>query len=385
MLSNLCKTPFPYFGGKSDAAPYVWNALGDPHHYLEPFAGSLAVLLRRPHPANRTHYSETINDADGLLINVWRSIQWSPGETAKYASWPVTEADLHARHIALLKWRNEHQLEHLMGDYKFHDPEMAGFWIWGNSCWIGSGFCSGDGAWTVDPQGRLIKGKSTVGISRQISHLGGVGKGVNNPCARELGIARQIPSLSDGGTGVNNPCVRTLGTQNEDNVFHPMTSSEVLRWFQFLSARLRNVRIINGDWTRCVTHGVIHDIDMRKNPEAFAGIFLDPPYDEDIRHAGVYTHDGSTQAIDTHKWCIENGANPQYRIVLAGYDTEHTELENYGWTAIEWFKAGYMKGGMAMTSSKGQNQQHRERLWLSPNCIKNEETNTLDAIFAEED
>ena len=50
-LTNLHKTPWPWFGGKSDAAPLAWEAMGDVDHYVEPFAGSLAVLLRRPHIA----------------------------------------------------------------------------------------------------------------------------------------------------------------------------------------------------------------------------------------------------------------------------------------------------------------------------------------------
>lgn len=40
--------PFPYFGGKSHVAPIVWQAFGDPRHYIEPFCGSCAVLLARP-------------------------------------------------------------------------------------------------------------------------------------------------------------------------------------------------------------------------------------------------------------------------------------------------------------------------------------------------
>lgn len=40
--------PFPYFGGKRRAAPMIWPRLGDTPNYIEPFAGSLAVLLARP-------------------------------------------------------------------------------------------------------------------------------------------------------------------------------------------------------------------------------------------------------------------------------------------------------------------------------------------------
>ena len=48
--------------------------------------------------------------------------------------------------------------------------------------------------------------------------------------------------------------------------------------------------------------------------------------------------------------------------MLAGYDLEHESLESDGWTAAEWYRSGFLKGGMG-------NQQHRERLWLSPHCI----------------
>ena len=91
MLTHLTKAPFPYFGGKRDAAPLVWTCLGDVDHYAEPFVGSGAMLLERPHPCNRPYYSETINDADGFIVNVHRSLALHPHATAEAASWPVTE------------------------------------------------------------------------------------------------------------------------------------------------------------------------------------------------------------------------------------------------------------------------------------------------------
>lgn len=87
------KAPFPWFGGKSKAAPLVWRLLGDVEHYCEPFAGSLAVLLNRPHPCNRPYHSETVNDIDGFIVNAWRAIAADPDGVAEAASWPVTEAD----------------------------------------------------------------------------------------------------------------------------------------------------------------------------------------------------------------------------------------------------------------------------------------------------
>jgi len=232
VLINLEKTPWPWFGGKADAAPDVWAALGDVDHYVEPFAGSLAVLLRRPHEANRAYHSETVNDLDGLLVNAWRSMQMSPDAMADAASWPVSEADLHARHLALVRWREERQLEHLMGDPAFHDPVMAGWWAWGQSCWIGSGWCAGRGGWHVGADGRIEKRAkpSPVGTSkRQLPHLTDNGRGVNH------GVDRKRPHLGDDGQGVNRPQAREAGVQVEHE-YHPMTMPELRRWFLFLSA-----------------------------------------------------------------------------------------------------------------------------------------------------
>ena len=47
-LAGTIAAPFPYFGGKSLACETVWAALGDPENYVEPFAGSAAMLLGRP-------------------------------------------------------------------------------------------------------------------------------------------------------------------------------------------------------------------------------------------------------------------------------------------------------------------------------------------------
>jgi hypothetical protein len=387
-LTALHKTPFPWWGGKSDAAEAVWAAIGDTPHYVEPFAGSLAVLLRRPHPANRTYYSETVNDADGLLCNAWRGIQLSPDATAEAASWPVAEADLHARHVRLVRWRAECDLERLMGDPAWHDPVMAGWWLWGLSSWIGSGWCSGTGPWSVDDAGRFRKvggegvkrqrphlgdngqgvnrpGTREPGVARQFPHLGDDGKGVNRPQAREPGVARQLPHLSGAGQGVNHPGTREPGVGEEAD-YHPMTMPELRRWMRFLSARLRHVRILNGDWTRAVTTGATKSLAVRTGGGP-AGVFLDPPYG-DVRAADLYSTDSLTVATDVQAWCRANGDDPQYRIVLAGFDDEHATLAEVGWTAVEWFKTGFLKGGMGNIGKA--HQQHRERLWLSPHCLR---------------
>jgi site-specific DNA-adenine methylase len=94
------KAPFPWFGGKRRVADVVWSAFGDVDNYVEPFAGSLAVLLERP--ASHARKAETVNDADRFLVNFWRALAADPESVAFHADWPVNEADLEARHLWLV-------------------------------------------------------------------------------------------------------------------------------------------------------------------------------------------------------------------------------------------------------------------------------------------
>jgi hypothetical protein len=449
-MSHYPKTPFVWPGGKSDAAPAVWAALGDVDHYVEPFAGSLAVLMRRPHPPNRTYHSETVNDLDGLLVNAWRSIQMSPEATAEAASWPVSEADMHARHCALLRWREERQLEHLMGDPDFHDPKMGGWWVWGQSSWIGSGWCAGTGSWWPDEEGRLVKREAGVwrkrphltgngrgvnhanlrepgverkrphlsddgmgvnhpgtrepgvhrklphlsddgrgvntagvrepGVARQLPHLGNDGRGVNTAGVREPGVDRKRPHLGDDGMGVNTAGVREPGVCEDAEApeWHPMTMPKLRSWMGYLSARLRHVRILNGDWKRACTTGAMWTLPVRQG--GVAGVFLDPPYSAAAGRSAVYSCEDFDVAHACRAWALEAGRSPKTRIVLAGFEGEgHEELEAHGWRVVEWYRAGFLKGGYGNQGADGH-QQARERLWLSPHCLAPEDDRQLGLL-----
>jgi hypothetical protein len=148
-----------------------------------------------------------------------------------------------------------------------------------------------------------------------------------------------------------------------------MTMPELLRWFRFLSARLRHVRVLNGDWRRAVTSGAAKTLPVRSG-HGPAGIFLDPPYG-DVRCSGLYAEDSLTVAGEVREWCLEHGDDKLLRIVLAGFDEEHGVLEAAGWRAVEWFREGFLKGGMAQQSEDGHSQG-KERLWFSPGCLRPE-------------
>jgi hypothetical protein len=183
------QAPFPWFGGKSRAAPLIWQALGSVDNYVEPFFGSGAALLGRPGGAGRT---ETVNDADGFLVNFWRAVAADSDAVAAAADWPVNEADLSARHLWLVG-RREALTERLQVDPDYYDPKIAGWWVWGICAWIGSGWCSGEGPWVVGADGRIEKRKGARGVWRQRPHLSNGGMGINRPQLREPGVSRQLP------------------------------------------------------------------------------------------------------------------------------------------------------------------------------------------------
>ena len=86
--------PFPYFGGKRTVAAEVWARLGSPTQYIEPFAGSLAVLLAAPERASL----EVIGDFNFYVANFWRCVRYQPEACAVEADYPVSHVDLDARH-----------------------------------------------------------------------------------------------------------------------------------------------------------------------------------------------------------------------------------------------------------------------------------------------
>ena len=313
------KSPFPYFGGKAKAASLVWNYFGDVANYVEPFFGSGAVLLNRPTEPQ----IETINDADGLLANFWRAIRFDPEAVAEYADQPIHECDLHARHSWLVGQR-ERITAKLEGDPEWFDAKAAGWWVWGISLWIGSGWCSGKGSWIV-ADGELVN-------FRQLPHLGNAGQGIN----------RQLPHLGDAGRGINRK------------------RQELQVYFQQISDRLRNVRVCCGDWTRVTGPSVTFK-------HGITGIFLDPPYADTAKRAdGLYAKDCLQVAHDVREWAIANGNNPQLRIALCGYEGEHEMPDS--WIAETWNTGGGYDGQSKDADTIGKNRA-KERIWFSPHCL----------------
>jgi len=339
--------PFPYFGGKSRAADQVWQAFGEVDNYVEPFAGSAAMLLAAP-DGKRV---ETINDFDGFIANFWRAVAHDADAVAFHADWPCNENDLFSRHSWLVRQR-KNMTERLHADPDWYDAKIAGWWCWGACNWIGSGWCSGTGPWVHDGE-RLVKGNAGRGINRQLPHLGDAGQGIN----------RQLPHLGDAGQGINRQLPHLSAGRGE----HPRTAF-IRDWMRALQERMRDVRVTCGDWRRVVKDSVT-------TRHGVTGLFLDPPYEKgamDYGNGGM----GLGIADDVRAWCAENGYNRKLRIVLCGHAGEHDALLDHGWHIRKWTA----RKGYALTDEAVQNSAS-ERLWCSPHCER--EVPEIADLFAE--
>ena len=338
--------PFPYFGGKRRAAPIVWNALGDPGGYVEPFAGSAAVLLGRPKVKGRR--VETINDADGWLVNMWCAIKLSPADVAAHAAGPVSEVDYHARLAWLQERRNDGLVSWLEGNPEAHDAKAAGWWLYVAACGIGDPW--GGGPWRVIDDRlvdtRAMPGREStdsppgVGANRELPHLGNAGQGVH----------RALPHLGDAGRGVHR-ALPHLGDAGRGE-----HQAQLTDYMLRLAWRLERVRITCGSWERVVQPSVMR---AKAGGDGSVAVFLDPPYatSGDL-YAGTTD---SAVALAVAEWCAT--APSDLRVVLCGYDDEHDGLLAHGWRKAD----GKSGGGAGYNVDRAAGR--RERLWLSPACV----------------
>lgn len=308
------RAPFPWFGGKSRAADLVWRAFGNVPNYVEPFAGSLAVLLARPHAGK----VETANDLDGFVANFWRALQHDPAAVATAADWPVNEVDLTARHVWLVQQRPDLR-DRMLLDPEYYDAKIAGWWVWGISAWIGNGWCHSD--------------------DRLASPAGAAPR-------------RQLPMIGTPGNGIHSPSRKKPLTHRNKGV-HRSGAPTIHDLFAELQARLRGVRICCGEWHRVLGRSTL-GIDTRHGMTP-CGVMLDPPYQHSTREKRLYHHDDAGISDRVREWALEHGDNPDLRIALCGQDGEHDMPPT--WTCHAW------------RSTSSARSRDLERIWLSPHCL----------------
>jgi len=253
--------PFPYVGGKRRIASLVWESFGSPNAYIEPFGGSLAILLGAPTRSS----SEIVNDANHFVTNFWRALRADWKGVLDLARDPVTEVDYKARHL----WLVTEGLRLLDGldmvtDPDAHDVRVAAWWAWGQSVSIGRWCLPGS-----DPDG--------------------VVNGLN-----------QRPTM-DTSTGIMGPNMSVM--------------------LERLAERLHEVRVLSGSWERCITDGMIY----RNTPCAVFLDPPYRPHLRDRRLYGASSESAKPMAIndDIEAWCRDRGSDPRLRIVLAGLEGEY--------------------------------------------------------------
>ena len=276
---------------------------------------------------------------------------------------PLTRTTCTRRHAWLVGKRDSLQTR-LEGDPSYYDARIAGWWVWGLACWIGSEFCSGKGPWHRERNATgdwvLTKGAEPGdGVHRNRMHLGNAGLGVTAQGVNRnrmhlgnagLGVNRKLVHLGDAGRGVNRQLVHLRNASRGVNL---------LDWFEELADRLTRVRVCCGDWTRvCGSTPTIK--------QGLTAVFLDPPYANTAdRQSNLYLVDSDSVAHDVREWALEHGDDPLLRIALCGYEGEHKMPRS--WTCVPWkAEGGYGSQG----AGRGLANAHRERIWFSPHCLK---------------
>jgi hypothetical protein len=325
----LIRSPFPYFGGKRDIAAKVWSCFGRPRQYIEPFCGSAAVLLAAPQPA----LLEVIGDLNGFVANFWRSVVHQYAEVVRWADYPVSHIDLGARHRWLMEQRDRLGAE-LQDPNWSGDAQVAGWWLWGQCCWIGAGWCEWSGKIPqVSDAGRGVQ------AAGQIPHVGNAGRGVQ--------AAGQIPHVSTAGMGVQAGQIPRVGMQ----AIWTSAGRTAQAWLHRLADRLERVRVIHGSWDRCLNH---HYGDTA------TAIFFDPPYDG---FEGIYR--ASQVAREVEAWCRDHA---HLRVALCGLRGDY-DLD--GWTVHEWTRSH--------STYAGDKTRDAEAIWFSPACAPPTQRGLFDA------
>ena len=317
------KAPFPYFGGKSKIAAAVWERLGRPKQYVEPFCGSAAMLLAAPAPAAL----EVVGDLNCYVANFWRAVKFRPAAVAEWQDYPVSHIDLAARHRWLVEPARVAALREALSNPEWPgDAQIAGWWLWGQCAWIGSGWCDGKSTGAAETHGKIPvidtagKGIQKIGLG-QIPHVGDAGRGTQ--------ADGQIPHVGNAGRGPQG-----------------VAAAPAAEWLGALSTRLARVRLIHGSWDRCVN---THYGDMNGG----AAIFFDPPYKA---FESLYS-DGRGVAYEVEAWCRDN-VRGRLRVALCGHVGDY---DLPGWMVMPWSRGRLTYGSGKTTDA--------EAIWFSPACL----------------
>ena len=175
----------------------------------------------------------------------------------------------------------------------------------------------------------------------KIPHANNAGRGVQ-------AIGR-IPHVSNAGMGVQaiGKIPHASDAGRGDPILLTSAGRTAWRWLHQLAGRLERVRVVHGDWSRC--------LNSHFGGEETA-VFLDPPY---RGYEEVYGADASASADATAAaaaaWAKDNAG---MRIALCGHAGDY---DLPGWEAVGWSRGSFTYAGGKTTD--------KECVWYSPACL----------------
>ena len=361
-------SPVVRFGGKARAAPLVWQALGNPHCFIDPFAGSLAVPLRAPQPLKKV----VINDLDDLLVNFWRALQRNPDSVAYWGDYPTSHTDLIARR-EYLRQQWPHVRRAMKLDPDWYDARLAGWWAWAVSNSIDllrlEYPSEGSQAWYSDTTASYPAGDGGK------LDLDGVGASVDLDLLRpDLDLC--LDALSEGVAGQGHGLDLADDRLFPDNPV-PFSGERLTPWFRELAQKIQRWIILCKDWRDVVSSRSITSTTATQ-PGTTCGIFLDPPYNrETIERSMLYSAEDFDVANDVFDWLgtyddrygYTPWENPQLRIALCGYSNDYRAAELPGARVVNWRRGGGMERAGPDSFAKEKQSPRQEVLILSPACL----------------
>lgn len=326
---NKIKRPIPYYGSKEKIAQTIVDIIKKDNwsnQYIEPFVGSNSILLQDDFDGIKV----IINDFDGKITNIWRSLKYKPEETAGYIQGVCNTINLTALDLAVQR-SYDALLDRLHADIDYCDPKLAAHFMHLCCSWIGDGAGNTKGPWTT------IKDEDGIDILVR----------------KEKGDIKcsQAQYTDDRG-------IRCKQAQYTGDIGINAKHSGISAWFNAISKRLSDTYILSHDFERILN---LYCIKSKRTT-----IFFDPPYDnKGNAGSGVdyISDDANIISKRTREWCIRNhDVLTKTRIIIAGRGIEHDELLNYGYIKIEGINLKSLNKNV-----KIDDNINREYLWVKYN------------------
>lgn len=300
-------SPYPYFGGKRRVGEIVWSRLGEIDNYVEPFCGSLAMLLCNPNES--IPKIETVNDIDHFIVNFWRALKDDFDSLIEIVDYPLSQVDLSARHKYIHENNDEEFKFKLETDPEFYDLKIAGWWVWG----MGASFSNN---WS------LKKGRYA------------------------------FPNLSGSGGGIFS------------------SSKDINEWFLNLHNRVKKVRITCSDWRKVVTPTILQD-NISLGQSAITGLFLDPPYGFSTREKVYKNDTPEIyEEVCEWAVKNGNNKKLRIALCGYDGDFKFpSSWESYSWSTGGGISNIYNKSSKVLDRD-GQSNSKKERIYFSPHCLR---------------